>query len=389
LPFVNIDNARLFYRLEGTKGLPVLALSHSLGCDHSMWALQMPDLLERFQVLRYDTRGHGASDAPPGDYSIDQLGRDVIGLVDALRVQKFAWCGISMGGAIGQWLGVNAPTRVTSLVLANSSAQFSSETLEARRRTVLEGGIKAVADAVMGRFFTPEKQADPYAHSVRSVLLGTSPLGYAGCCAALRDFNYKPLLGKISASTLIISGDQDASTPWEGHGKLLARDIPNSQAIHLPTAHLSNLERPRSFTAALLDFLQSLADAPLDPLETGLRVRREVLGPEHVERSISGATDLTHDFQALITRYAWGTVWSRPGLDRRTRRLLVLAILSAMGRWEEFRLHLRAAVMHGMEPCDLKETLLQVAVYAGLPAANTGFHIASEELDKLKQTPHK
>lgn len=384
MPFAHIDSTRLFYRFEGREGLPVLVLSHSLGCDHGMWSPQVPDLMEHFRVLTYDTRGHGASDAPAGNYTIDQLGRDVLAVLDTLKIHKFAFCGLSMGGAIGQWLAIHVPARMTSLVLANSSSQFSGEILEGRRKTVLESGISAVADAVMGRFFSPENLAGSCAQSVRSVLLGTNPAGYAGCCAALRDFNYRPLLGRITAPTLVIVGDRDASTPWASHGKFLAGEIPNAQAISLPTAHLSNLERPRSFTAALLEFLRAASEEPSDPLEVGLRVRREVLGNEHVERSIATATDLTHDFQSLITRYAWGAVWSRPGLDRRTRRLITLAVMAALGRWEEFRLHLRAALAHGLESCDLKELLLQVAIYAGAPAANTGFHLVSEELDKQK-----
>jgi 4-carboxymuconolactone decarboxylase len=136
----------------------------------------------------------------------------------------------------------------------------------------------------------------------------------------------------------------------------------------------------------VLEFLlaQNHGAAGTDLLEEGLRVRRQVLGDAHVDRSMASATDLTRDFQLLITRYAWGAVWNRPGLDHRTRRLLVLAITASMGRWEEFRLHLRAALQHGMEPSDYKETLLQAAIYAGAPAANTGFHIATEELEKLK-----
>lgn len=382
MPFVNVNNRRLFYRLEGREGLPVLVLSHSLGCDHSMWEQQMPELLERLQVLRYDTRGHGASDVPSGEYSIDDLGQDALGLVDALNVSTFAFCGISMGGAVGQWLATHVPARVTSLVLANSSAQFSAEVLEARRKAVLEGGIKSVADAVMGRFFSLENLAGASARSTRLVLLGTNPIGYAGCCAGLRDFNYKSQLSKISAPTLVIAGDRDASTPWAEHGKILAREIPNAQAIHLPTAHLSNLERPHSFAASVLTFLETGQDETPDPLETGLRVRREILGDQHVERSIAQATDLTHDFQSLLTRYAWGSVWARPGLDRRTRRLLTLGIMAALGRWEEFRLHLRAGLEHGLEPCDVRELLLQAAIYAGVPAANTGFHIAQEEMKK-------
>lgn len=384
MPFVTIDNARLFYRLEGREDLPALVLSHSLGCDHGMWLPQLPDLLEHFRVLRYDTRGHGASDVPEGNYTIDQLGRDVAGLLDALKIREFAFCGLSMGGAVGQWLAVNLSGRVTALVLANTSAKFAAELLEARRKAVLGGGIQPIADAVLGRFFSPENLAGPNAQSIRSVLLGTNPAGYAGCCAALRDFNFKPLLDKISIPTLVIVGDRDASTPWAEHGKFLATGIANAQTVHLPTAHLSNLERPRAFTAALLEFLEEPREDRADPLEIGLRVRRETLGSEHVERSIANATDLTHDFQSLITRYAWGAVWSRPGLDRRTRRLLTLSVLAAMGRWEEFRLHLRAGLSHGLESCDVKEALLQVAVYAGVPAANTGFQIASEYLKELQ-----
>ena len=116
-----------------------------------------------------------------------------------------------------------------------------------------------------------------------------------------------------------------------------------------------------------------------------MRVRRAVLGEEHVDRSLKNATDFTRDFQELITRFAWGAVWTRPGLDHRTRRLLVLAMTAALGRWEEFRLHLRAALAHGLETCDVKETLLQVAVYAGVPAANTAFQIAKEEMERPAQ----
>jgi 3-oxoadipate enol-lactonase/4-carboxymuconolactone decarboxylase len=153
----------------------------------------------------------------------------------------------------------------------------------------------------------------------------------------------------------------------------------------LDTAHLSNLEQPRSFTAALLDFLLPGASSQ-DFFQAGLKVRRQVLGAEHVERSLANATDFTRDFQELITRYAWGSVWTRPGLDHRTRRLLVLAVTAALGRWEEFRLHLRAALVHGLEACDVKETLLQVAVYAGVPAANTAFQIAKEEMERAAKS---
>lgn len=388
MPFLNANDTRLFYRLEGKSGRPILALSHSIGCDHGMWESQMPDLLPHFQVLRYDIRGHGASDAPAGPYTVEMLGRDFLALADALNIDKLMFCGLSLGGAIGQWLAIHAKDRVTHLVLASTSPRFGSPAnWDARIQAVSSGGMHSILDLAMQRFFSPDTLArrDSYAESVRSVLSGTNPAGYMGCCAALRDMDHREKLKEISAPTLIIVGQQDVSTPWAGHGDLLALGIANSQVVHLPAAHLSNVERPRTFTAALMKLLKP-AQAH-DPYAPGLEMRRSVLGSEHVDRSIAASTEFNQDFQQLITRYAWGSIWTRPGLSRRTRRLLVLAMTASLGRWEEFRLHLKAGLAHELEPCDLKEVLLQVAVYAGLPAANTGFHIAGEILGQDNPGP--
>ena len=386
MPFATVNSTRLFYRLEGNPAGPVLVLSHSIGTDHAMWAPQIADLLPHFQVLLYDTRGHGASDAPKGEYSIDLLGRDVLGLADAIGIDKFAFCGLSLGGAIGQWLAIQAPDRLTSLILANTSPQFGPrENWEKRIQMVREGGMAAIVNMAMQRFFSAETVArgDVYANSVKAVLLGTDPVGYIGCCAALRDVDYRESLRQVKTPTLVIVGNKDVSTPWEGHGEVLATRIPGARAVRLPAAHLSNIERPRSFTVALLDFLLPGSGAN-DPKETGMAVRRAMLGDAHVDRAIATTNDFNRDFQELITRYAWGTIWTRPALDRRTRRLLVLATMAALGRWEEFSMHVRAGLAHELEPCDLKEVLLQTAIYAGVPAANTGFHLANEEIGKLK-----
>jgi 3-oxoadipate enol-lactonase/4-carboxymuconolactone decarboxylase len=392
VPFSTIDNRRLFYRLEGREDAPVLVLAHSIGADHGMWDLQVPDLISSFRVLRYDIRGHGASDAPSRDYSIEELGREVLGLADTLKISQFAFCGLSLGAAIGQWIAIHAADRLTRLVLANTSPQFGPRAnWDARRKAVLDGGMAAIVELVMQRFFSPETltRGDVYAAAVRSVLVGTDPIGYAGCCSALRDLDHTQLVKQVRVPTLVIAGDRDVATPWSGHGEILAREIPNAQAVRLPAAHLSNIERPRSFTAALFSFLLPQPDAKSQPksdtIQAGFEVRRAVLGTEHVDRAIAATTEFNRDFQELITRYAWGTVWTRPGLSRRTRRLLVLSTTAALGRWEEFRLHLSAGLMHELEPCDLKEVLLQVAVYAGVPAANTGFHIAAEIMGKTQK----
>lgn len=380
MPYLDIDGARLYYRLDGDDGRTVLVLSHSLGVDHGQWDLQMPDLVPHFRILRYDTRGHGASDVWPGDYSIEMLGRDVLALADALGIRQFAFCGVSLGGMIGQWLAASAPDRLSHVVLANTSARIADPAaMETRRQAVLAQGMSAIVDVVMGRFFSAENHS-PQVSTTRRTFLTTNPAGYAGCCAAIRDMDNTGLLGSIRIPALVISGTRDVSTPWAGNGEVLAQSIPHATTVHLPAAHLSNIERPRSFTNALLDFLLPAASG--DPIHGGFAMRRSILGDGYVERAIAGTTPFNRDFQELITRYAWGSVWTRPGLDVRTRRMLALAITAALGRSEEFRLHVRTGLAHELEPCDLEELLLQTAIYAGVPAANAGFAMASEELNR-------
>jgi len=381
MPFASAGGIRHFYRLDGNEDKPVVMMVHSLGTDHSLWDGQAEDLLPYFRVLRHDVRGHGASEAPAGDYNIAMLAGDALALATKLGIGQFALCGLSLGGMIGQWLGANAPERLTHLVLANTSARFPApEVMETRRRTALDSGMKSFVNAALQRGFLAESLAAdyPWVASMRSILLATNPVGYAGCCAAIRDLDQVDLLAKIRTATLVIGGDRDISTPWEGHGEMLAQQIPGAKAVLLAAAHLSNLERPRSFSAALLEFLLPVTT---DSAAAGSKVRRAVLGDAHVDRAIAETTDFTRDFQELITQYAWGSIWTRPGLDRRTRRLLVLATTAALGRWEEFRLHVRTGLAHELEVCDLEEVLLQTAVYAGVPAANTGFHMAAEEIE--------
>lgn len=382
MPLIHTGGIRHYYRLEGADGRPVLMFSHSLGCDHSQWDPQVDALQQHFRVLRYDLRGHGASDVTPGDYSVEMLARDALAIADSLGIAQFAFCGLSLGGMIGQWLAAHAPDRLTHVILANTSPRFPDpNVMETRRREVLERGMAAMKDLVMPRFFSEETlTANPPAVSrIRRVFVSTDPAGYAACCAAIRDMDQTARLGAIRTPTLIIVSDHDVSTPWQGHGEVLAREIAHARVEHLPTAHLSNLERPRSFTAALLKFVSPPVG---DTLAPGFETRRRILGDAHVDRTIAATTDFNRAFQELITRYAWGTIWQRPGLDDRTRRLLVLTSTAALGRWEEFRLHVRTGLALDLEPCDIEEALLQLAVYAGVPAANTGFQIAIEEMAK-------
>ena len=378
MPLAILDGLNVFYRLEGVADRPVVVLSHSLGLDHGMWDLQMPALLRHFRVLRYDTRGHGATDAPDGEYTVELLARDALALLDRLEIDRVAWVGVSLGGFIGQRIAAHAPDRLTHLVLANTTARIAEPAaMDERRRTVLAGGMVPIVDTAMSRFFVKAlvDANPPHVASARETVLATNPVGYAGCCAALRDADLHELLPRIQTPTLVVSGDADEAMPWAGHGGVLASHIRGARAVRLATAHLSNLGLPRTFSRVLLDYL---VPSQLDAAVAGEAVRRAILGHAHVDRALAQASDLTRGFQDLITAYVWGEIWTRPGLDPLTRRLLVLTTTAALGRWEEFRLHVTAGLAHDLEWPDLEEVLLQVAVYAGVPAANTAFHIAED-----------
>lgn len=257
MPLIKAGGIQQYYRLNGLDDRPTLVLSHSLGCDHTMWDPQAAALEGRFRILRYDTRGHGASEATPGEYSIAMLAQDLLALADALDIDRFALCGLSLGGMIGQWIAANAPDRLSALVLANTTPQVNDPgMLETRRQTVLQHGMSAVAETVLSRFFTAERlQTLPAVMNVRRVLRATNPIGYAGACAALRDLSQTALLDAIRAPTLIIAGDYDVPVPWVGNGDVLVQHLPHAKVKRLPAAHISNLECPEEFTAALAGFL--------------------------------------------------------------------------------------------------------------------------------------
>ena len=260
MPLLTINSADCFYRLDGPEEGPVLVLAHALGQDHAMWEPQAAALSTDYRVLHYDLRGHGASAVTPGEYSVDQLADDALGLVDALGIGRFAFCGLSLGGMIGQTIAVRAPRRLDALVLANTSSRPEAARMEQRRQAVLSGGLTAIAETVLGRFFSPGVLAanPPSVARSRRTLLSTDPVGYAGCCAAVRDMDLTASLSRIHLPVLVISGDLDESLPWSGHGDVLAREIPSAQVVHLKAAHLSNLEAAQSFTGALSDFCSAV-----------------------------------------------------------------------------------------------------------------------------------
>jgi 3-oxoadipate enol-lactonase/4-carboxymuconolactone decarboxylase len=308
----------------------------------------------------------------------------------AAGVDRAAVCGVSLGGMIAMELALQAPARITALVLACTSAAMDRDIWRARVDTVRSQGTAAIAEAAMGRFFSEpfRRQHPEIVETVRTGLLASSAEGYAGCAAAIRDMELADRLSSIAVPTLVVTGSKDVSTPAEGHGDRLVAAIPGALGVSLPTAHLPCLESPAALAGVISDFLNEdpkLREASDALYDAGLATRRKVLGEAWVERALANRTAFNADFQAMITRYAWNEVWNRPGLDHRTRRLLVLAITASLGRWEEFRLHVRAGLEQGgFTEDELKETLMQTAIYAGVPAANTAFSEAAAVLREIE-----
>ena len=261
MPTVKLADGDLNYLPEGPAGAPVLVLSNSLGTDLHMWDVQMPELIRHFRVLRYDTRGHGASLVTPGPYSIEQLGRDVLALLDALDIARASFCGLSMGGLIGQWLAINSRERIERLVLCNTAAKIGNEEVwNPRIESVLSEGqpaMRALRDASIARWFTAAfAEANPVvAARITDMIASTSPDGYAANCAAVRDADFREQLGTIGAPTLVVCGSQDPVTTVE-HGQFIQQRIPGAELVAFEAAHLSNVEAGEAFTQRVLSFLR-------------------------------------------------------------------------------------------------------------------------------------
>ncbi|HXN21195.1 MAG TPA: 3-oxoadipate enol-lactonase [Candidatus Dormibacteraeota bacterium] len=254
---VAVPGSHIHYRIAGKAAAPVLVLSHALGTDLSLWEPQMPVLASCFRVLRCDGRGHGQSPASPGDYTIELLASDLLAVLDHLRIDAATFCGLSLGGMVGLWLGIFAPTRVPKLALGSTAAHIgSAETWNARIDSVRKGGMAAVTEATLERWFTPPFiRRDPAAvDRIRQMLLASPTAGYIANCAAVRDANFREVLGQVRSQTLVISGSHDRSTP-PADGRFLAEHIPGASYCELDAAHLSNIESSQNFTATILQFM--------------------------------------------------------------------------------------------------------------------------------------
>jgi 3-oxoadipate enol-lactonase/4-carboxymuconolactone decarboxylase len=366
-------SVEVHFQLDGPEGAPVVMFANSLGTTLAMWDEQAAALSDRFRVLRYDQRGHGQSPVPPGPYTVGELADDALALLDRLGIDRVSFCGLSLGGAVGMTLALREPQRLERLVLCSTALEFSPpEQWHERAATVRAEGMAAIAPAGMERWFTPA--ADPELVARFDAMLRSQPTeGYAACCEAIAGHDLRGRLTGVRAPTLTIAGADDPVTPPAKLAAIRA-EIPGARDTVIGRArHMVNAEQAATVTAFLFAFLHEGA---------GMHVRRQVLGDEHVDRAIAGTTDFTADFQAFITRYAWGEIWTRPGLDRRTRSAITITALVALGHENELAMHVRAALRNGLTADEIKEILLHSAVYCGVPAANAAFAVARKVIEE-------
>lgn len=387
MPFIDADGLTVHYDLTGPANAPVLLLANSIGTSLHIWDATLPALTQRFRVLRYDMRGHGLTGVSPvgadSGYSMDRLADDAVALLDALGVGRAHVCGLSIGGMMAQRLAVKAPERVDGLILCDTAGLIGPPSIWADRIAAIRAnGLGSIAEGVMARWFTERFRAErPDLIRGYVAMLSRTPVdGYVGCSMAIRDADLRADNARIVAPTLVVVGSEDLATS-PALARELADGIPGARFAILPdAAHIPCVERPAELAALILEFLNGLS-APAEMPERGLydrgmTVRRAVLGDAHVDRSLARASDFDRDFQEFITKTAWGSIWTRPGLDRRTRSLLTIAMLAALGHDGEFKLHIRATRNTGVTRDEVKEVLLQAAVYAGVPAANHAIALA-------------
>jgi 3-oxoadipate enol-lactonase len=257
MPMIDADGCLINVSIAGRQTGPTLMLSNSLGCTFKMWEPQIKALMQVFRVIRYDRRGHGKSGVPPGPYSMERFGRDVLAILDELNIDKVHWCGLSMGGMVGQWLGANAPERMDRIVLANTACYYADPTnWQTRIKAVKEGGIAAVADTVIASWLTADfREREPEITARMKAMLLASPVqGYLACCEALSTLDQRELLPKIQSPTLVIAGRHDQATPIAA-GELIRSKIPGASLTILDAAHISNVEQSHAFTEAVVGFL--------------------------------------------------------------------------------------------------------------------------------------
>ncbi|MEU7026313.1 alpha/beta fold hydrolase [Streptomyces sp. NPDC046275] len=411
----------LQYRVDGREDAPVLVLGPSLGTTWHMWDRQIPELTRSWRVVRFDLPGHGGAPAHPAD-SVAELGDRLLATLDELGIQRFGYAGCALAGAIGLDLALRAPHRVASLALVATSPRFGTPD-EFRQRGVLvrTNGLEPMARTAPEQWFTPAfSGAQPAIVDWAVQMVRTTDPGcYIAACEALAVFDVREVLERIGIPVLVLVGADDRIT-GPAEARTLVAGIADARLAVVPGAsHLAPVEQPAAVTELLTGHFAPLAQestgslavpgvppvsAPVvpagelvpaapaeeadtrpDPYESGLKLRREVLGDAHVDEAL--ADPFGTELQSLVTRFAWGEVWSREGLDRRTRSAVTLAALITGGHHDALADHTRAALRNGLTPDELREILLQTALYSGLPAAESAQRVVRRVIEEYTTPP--
>jgi 3-oxoadipate enol-lactonase len=257
MPTIQSNGCPIHVEVEGPEKAPVLMLSNSLGTTLHMWDAQVAPFTQHFRLVRYDRRGHGKSGVPAGPYSMEMLGRDVLAVLDALKIEKTNWCGLSMGGMVGMWMGANAPQRVDRLILSNTSAYFENKQIWNERIAVVkEKGLNAIVGGTLERWFTKDfREHEPHkVKTIADMFLATRPEGYIGCGEAVRDMDHREIIKSIKAPTMVIAGKQDAGTTVE-MAEYVRKSIPGASMTLFDAAHIANVECQPDYTDAVIGFL--------------------------------------------------------------------------------------------------------------------------------------
>ena len=387
-------------------GLPLLVVGPSIGTSvTALWSTCAARLAGRFHVVGWDLPGHGRSATTRDPLTMADLATTVLTLVDKIdpstgsgHVSQVFYAGDSVGGAVGLQLLLDAPERISAAAIISSGAKIGeAEGWIERADLVRTAGTPALVDGSVRRWFAPGfLDRDPQtATALLHSLQDADRFGYAAVCGALATFDVRDRLGEITQPVLVATGESDEATP-PGLGRQIAAGVANGRFVAIEqAAHLPPAEQPAAvaelLTAFFLPDVEPAGRGMWEPTATleevydaGMVVRREVLGDAHVDRATASADEFTVEFQEMITRYAWGSIWTRPGLDRRSRSLITLTALVARGHHEELAMHVRAALRNGLSPEEIKELLLQTAIYCGVPDANTAFRIARQALNEAR-----
>ena len=375
---------------------PLLLLGNSIGTSATaLWAASAAFLGERFHVVAWDLPGHGRNTDPVSDsFSMAELAAGVMAFADRVLTDRgepggrLYYAGDSLGGAVGLQALLDAPDRILAAVLLCTGAKIGdADGWWERAARVRASGTAVLINQSVERWFAPGflEREPQVASQLLESLRAADAEAYALACEALADFDVRSRLGEIAVPVLAVAGAEDFAT----QANLLAEIANGVQRGTLQVlegvAHLAPAEAPQEVAKLIMKHFDE-EELAVDRYVAGMQIRREVLGDDHVDRANAATTDFTRDFQELITEYAWGTIWTRPGLDRRSRSMITLTALVARGHHEELAMHVRAARRNGLSADEIREVLLQTAIYCGVPDANTAFRIAQAALAEVETT---